>query len=97
MIADLTTQAGITVAVGIIIQAIKGLVPDEWAKAIPLMALLLGVLIGAGYNLATGRDVVRGAVTGFFGGATASGLYDVVAPTNVLPSRTQMKRMLGRA
>lgn len=96
MIADLTTQAGITVAVGIIIQAIKGLVPDEWAKAIPLMSLLLGVLIGAGYALARGSDVVTGAVTGFFGGATASGLYDVVKPTNVVPTRARMKRILGR-
>ena len=96
MAADLTTQAGITVAVGIIIQAIKGLVPDEWAKAIPLMSLLMGVLIGAGYALARGNDVATGAVTGLFGGATASGLYDVMKPTNIIPSRTRMKKILGR-
>ncbi len=96
MPVDLSTQAGITIAVGIIIQAIKGLVPDAWAKAIPLMSLSLGVVIGAGYSAATGRDVVSGAVTGFFGGATASGLYDVLQPTNIIPSRTRMKRILGR-
>lgn len=96
MPVDLSTQAGITLVVGIIIQAIKGLIPDEWVKAIPLMSLLLGVVIGAGYALARGGDVVTGAVTGFFGGATASGLYDVLKPTNIIPTRTRMKRVLGR-
>lgn len=96
MPVDLSTQAGITLVVGIIIQAIKGLVPDSWAKAIPLISLLLGVIVGAGYTLARGGDVVTGAVTGFFAGATASGLYDVLKPTGIIPTRTRMKGILSR-
>jgi len=96
MTADLTTEAGITVVVGIIIQAVKGLLPLAWNKALPLISVILGIVIGAGYAALTGGNALNGGIAGLFGGATASGIYNVAKGTGVVPDQARMRTLLGR-
>ena len=88
---DLATQAGIAVAVGIIIQAIKALIPASGERAVPLASLALGMAVGGVYYYYQQGDPIRGAIMGFFGGAAASGLYDAIR----LPTRKEMRKVFG--
>ncbi len=72
------TIGGIAILVGIIIQAFKGKLPNDW---VPAIGLGLGIACGLVVYAATQQGWVPAAmlgagVTGLLGGATAVGLYE---------------------
>ena len=78
----LTTIAGVAAVVSIALQIVKpALGADEAAvkRFAPLGSGVLGIALGVAGALCFGNPPVEGAVTGYLGGAAASGLYDQVA------------------
>lgn len=61
----------------VLVQLVKGLFSDGLKRWIPL--LVIGVLGLAGLGLAAyyGRDLVAGALEGFFAGASSVGFYEI--------------------
>jgi len=79
--------AFIATVVTVIVQLLKNLVAYEpkgtdnpARKWIPLFILAISTALGAGLSYAGGVDVVNGVFEGFFGGATAIGVYKAGAP-----------------
>lgn len=64
---------GLSAAIAALVQMLKryGL----QAKYAGLVAVALGLVIGALYALEAGESAVLGAIGGFLSGATASGIY----------------------
>jgi len=73
---DLEVVAWLAVVANIVVQLVKGLLPEGAQKFIPLG--LFVILVGFGLGLAAyiGRDLFAGAMEGFFGAASAIGLYE---------------------
>lgn len=83
-VGTLTTIAGVALLTGIVVGALTKFLNwsgDVKDRVAPLASLVVGVVLGLlGLGLNVGpiarQDVVVAIVTGLFGGATASGLYD---------------------
>lgn len=69
----------LAVVANILVQAVKGLLPEK-AKAL-LPVGIMAVMAGCGALLAwyTGRDPVSGGLEGFFAGASSVGLYELAS------------------
>lgn len=86
---DAMTVGGAAVLVSILVQVIKGALPEEW---IPRLALLLGIVVVDGATLAvhltagtlTPIVLFDGFLTGLIAGASSIGLYKVQQPIGIL-------------
>lgn len=80
----LVEAVAIAVFVGLIIEAFKQAVlpHDRIEKALPLIALLLGVLLGLLYAVVRSEDLLLYAASGLVGGGFASGIYDSIHSYN---------------
>lgn len=69
--------AWLAIIANLLVQLTKGLYPESFKKYIPIS--LAGLLMAVGLGLAwyTGRDVVAGAIEGFFAACSAVGLYEM--------------------
>lgn len=59
----------------ILVQALKGPIPEKARVWIPLVLLFLLTAGGLGLAAAYGYDLLAGAVEGFFGAASSLGFY----------------------
>jgi hypothetical protein len=68
---------GFLAAIGnILVQAIKGLLPEGARPYIPVGLIAIMMVLGTAIALYVGRDPVVGLFEGFFGAATAVGIYE---------------------
>lgn len=76
----LVEAAVIAVFVGIIVESVKmAVLPnDRIKKLLPLVALVLGVLIGVLYAVVRSEDLLLYAASGLIGGGFSSGVYDLI-------------------
>jgi len=90
-LTDLQTVAGVAVVVSILTQLVK---PYLEEKAVPLVAIALGLVVGALATLALGlsgpADLGNALLTGLLGGASAIGLYQVQKPTGILKGQDEV-------
>jgi hypothetical protein len=63
----------------VLVQAIKGLLPEAARPYIPVGLLVVMSLVGIAVAMYAGRDPVVGLFEGFLGAATAVGLYEGAA------------------
>ncbi len=63
----------------IVTQMVKGLIPDQGQKWIPLGLILLTMGAGVALTFAYGRDPIAGLLEGLFGGASAVGFYELAS------------------
>lgn len=85
-ISLLTSVVGIALITGVVVEAIKRATnptPDAQDRWLPLANLIIGALLGIVGAVLVPDDVTRqsiatGIITGFFGGASAGGLYDAI-------------------
>lgn len=87
-LSQLLTVGGVTAVVLVLIQAIKGRLPDDWEA---LIAIGLGIVLAVLASLAQGNYSVaamaQAALTGLLGGAAAVGAYKAQVPAGILPSK----------
>ena len=67
----------LAVVANIVVQLVKGFLPEDWAKWIPLGLFALMMPVGLGIAAYVGRDLVVGLLEGFFAAASAVGLYEL--------------------
>jgi len=79
--------AFIATVVTVVVQLFKDMIVHEPTgtnnparKWFPLLILVTSTALGAGLSFAGGIDLVNGMFEGFFGGATAIGVYKAGAP-----------------
>lgn len=78
---DYLVDGGVVMAVTMgIVQIFKGLIPSRY---VPLLAVLVGGVVGTASAYAQSGDLVQGAVAGAVAGLTAAGTYDTVAGLSV--------------
>lgn len=81
-VTALTTVAGIALVVAIALEIGKrtlALTDEATKRYAPGFAAILGIALGVAGAVYFGNQPVEGAVSGYFGGATASGVYDQLA------------------
>lgn len=80
---EITTLAvGLAVFIGILLQVIKLAVGAKLRRnLLPLLSIVLGLVVGLLAYPVSDLDVSLRVIAGFLGGASASGLYDLVAKT----------------
>ena len=69
----------LAVVANILIQLVKGFIPEPGHRWIPLGLFVLMMPLGLLLALYTGRDLVVGLLEGFFGAASAVGLYELAS------------------
>ena len=69
----------LAVVANVVVQALKGVLPDAVRKYLPLVIMAVMAAVGLGLALYLGRDPVAGLLEGFFAGASAVGLYEAEA------------------
>lgn len=88
--ATVLTFAGtLAVIVGIVMQVIKKSASGLDKRFIPLIAIIIGIGIGAIGGYFTDLTIEPRLWSGFFAGAISSGLYDGAKSVKVLASKSK--------
>lgn len=88
-VADLTTLAGATIVVTLVVEIIKRAVawpPEFEDRFVPLLAVFVGIVIGGGAALYLQADPVQAGLNGLLAGCASQGLHQVLA--KVRPAAT---------
>jgi len=87
VISDLTTVAGLSLVVTLIVAVIKKAAAWDTAfedRFVPLLAVGLGILLGGGAALYLGQDPVQALLTGLLAGTASQGIQQTL--TKVRPA-----------
>ena len=85
-LSDLLTVGGLTVVVAIVVEVIKraaAMTDAAIERFGPLMAVVVGVIVGGGVALYQAQDVAQAVLVGLLAGASAMGLSDLIGSAKV--------------
>lgn len=71
--------AFLTVIANVVVQSVKGPLPEKVKAYIPITLMVLMSIVGSLIALAYSRDVIAGLIEGLLAGASAAGIYQAAA------------------